>query len=79
MQLPDVVALEAALDGVGAQLGRGLGMSVTAEGVETEEQLEIVRGEGCTEMQGYLLSPPVAAKQIRQLISNGLRHFTEAA
>jgi diguanylate cyclase (GGDEF)-like protein len=61
------------------QLGRALGMTVTAEGVETAEQLEIVRGEKCTEMQGYLLSRPVAASEIRLLLSSGPKHLTEAA
>jgi diguanylate cyclase (GGDEF)-like protein len=40
-------------------LGRSLGMSTTAEGVETENQLEIVRAEGCTEAQGFLFSRPL--------------------
>jgi len=35
-----------------------LGMATTAEGVETQEQFEILTSEGCTEVQGYLLSPP---------------------
>ena len=39
-------------------LGTSLGMTTTAEGVETIEQLEQVRAEGCTEVQGYLFSPP---------------------
>ena len=46
-------------------LGRTLGLSITAEGVETEEQLEMVRFEGCTEMQGYLFSSAKPADQIR--------------
>ena len=39
-------------------LGHSLGMRVLAEGVETAEQLELLRGEGCREVQGYLFSPP---------------------
>jgi EAL domain-containing protein (putative c-di-GMP-specific phosphodiesterase class I) len=44
-----------------AAMAKGLGMTTTAEGVETVEQLEAVRSEGCTEMQGFLLSKPVPA------------------
>ncbi len=40
-------------------LGRSLGMSTTAEGVETEEQLALVRAQGATEIQGFLFSPPL--------------------
>lgn len=36
----------------------GLGMLTTAEGVETEDQLEKLRAEGCTEVQGYLFGAP---------------------
>jgi diguanylate cyclase (GGDEF)-like protein/PAS domain S-box-containing protein len=39
-------------------LGRGLGMPVVAEGVETSEQLEALRAEGCDQVQGYLISRP---------------------
>ncbi|HEX8061648.1 MAG TPA: EAL domain-containing protein [Allosphingosinicella sp.] len=39
-------------------LGRGLGMPVVAEGVETEEQLEALRAEGCDQAQGYWISRP---------------------
>jgi len=49
-------------------LGNNLGMTVTAEGVETEEQLERLRAEGCTEVQGYLLSRPKPATDIPELI-----------
>ncbi len=40
-------------------LGRSLGMSVLAEGVETRDQLEFLRQNGCDGIQGYLLSPPL--------------------
>lgn len=42
------------------ELAGRLGMSTTAEGVETEEQLELVRRAGCTQAQGYLLGRPQA-------------------
>ena len=42
-------------------------MTTTAEGVETEQQLEILRKLGCTEMQGYLFSPAIPASDILQL------------
>ncbi len=62
-----------------AQLGKSLGMATTAEGVETKEQLEIIRAEGCTEMQGYLLSPPVTAAAVRQLFSRRCERPATAA
>lgn len=49
-------------------LANGLGMQTTAEGVETSGQLESVRSEGCTEMQGFLFSKPRPAHEIAQLI-----------
>lgn len=49
-------------------LGRALGMTMTAEGVETIEQLEIVRGEGCSEVQGYFYSKPVTASRLREFV-----------
>jgi EAL domain-containing protein (putative c-di-GMP-specific phosphodiesterase class I) len=42
-------------------LGQSLGMATTAEGVETEAQLDLIRKQGCTEAQGYLFSKPMAA------------------
>ena len=48
-------------------LGRSLGMSTTAEGVETEAQLELVRRQGCTEVQGFLFSPPLPASSVTRL------------
>jgi diguanylate cyclase (GGDEF)-like protein len=48
------------------QMGRGLGVDVTAEGIETPQQLELMRAEGCTEIQGYLISPARPATEMRQ-------------
>jgi diguanylate cyclase (GGDEF)-like protein len=51
-----------------AALGTSLGMRTTAEGVETGEQADQVLAEGCTDMQGYLLSRPLPAGDIAGLI-----------
>jgi predicted signal transduction protein with EAL and GGDEF domain len=50
-----------------AQLGVSLGIATTAEGVETREQMEQVRVEGCTEMQGFLFSKAVPADEVPRL------------
>ncbi|MGY2052054.1 bifunctional diguanylate cyclase/phosphodiesterase [Methylobacterium sp. JK268] len=50
-------------------LGRALGMSVLAEGVETPEQLAILRQEGCDEVQGYLFSRPRPGSEIAGLFA----------
>jgi EAL domain-containing protein (putative c-di-GMP-specific phosphodiesterase class I) len=50
-------------------LGHSLGMSTTAEGVETEEQLAAVREQGCSEVQGFLFSPPLEAEQVMALLA----------
>ena len=51
-----------------ARLALTLGYVVVAEGVETWEQVEILRAHGCHEMQGYLYSPPVSAAQFERLL-----------
>jgi diguanylate cyclase (GGDEF)-like protein len=53
-----------------AALANGMGMTATAEGVETAEQLHSIVSEGCTEMQGFLFSRPLPAAEIeRQFLS----------
>ena len=52
-------------------LGGTLRMRVTAEGVETAEQLGWLRAEGCTEAQGYFFSRPAPAAEVPRLL--GLR------
>ncbi len=49
-------------------LGANLGMTTTAEGVETEAQLAKLRAEGCDEVQGYLFSRPVPVSQVPDVI-----------
>jgi diguanylate cyclase (GGDEF)-like protein len=46
-------------------------MITTAEGVETETQREILRGLGCSQMQGYLFSPAVSGETLLRLLSSG--------
>jgi diguanylate cyclase (GGDEF)-like protein len=48
-------------------LGRGLGLPVLAEGVETAAELQFLRDESCDEVQGYLLGRPAAIGQFRHL------------
>jgi diguanylate cyclase (GGDEF)-like protein len=50
-----------------AALANGMGMTATAEGVETTEQLDRITAEGCTEMQGYLFSKPLPMREIERL------------
>ena len=59
-----------------AQLGIALGMSTTAEGVETKEQLDQVRAEGCTEIQGFLIGHPLPISGYAAIIRGaaGLQH-----
>jgi diguanylate cyclase (GGDEF)-like protein len=52
-----------------AGVGNSLGMMTTAEGVETDEQLKLVRAEGCTEVQGYFFSRPRPASEIVNFIA----------
>jgi diguanylate cyclase (GGDEF)-like protein/PAS domain S-box-containing protein len=52
-------------------MAHGLGLTVTAEGVETEAQCEILRSHACNEIQGYLFSKPVSALAIEALFHEG--------
>jgi diguanylate cyclase (GGDEF)-like protein len=53
-----------------AALGKALGMTTTAEGVETEEQLARVTADGCTDVQGYLISRPLAPELIEEFLQS---------
>jgi predicted signal transduction protein with EAL and GGDEF domain len=61
---PDSAAIVRAVAG----LGKSLSITTTAEGVETARQLEIVRGEGCTEVQGHVFSQAVSADAVWTLL-----------
>ena len=57
-------------------LGQSLGIRITAEGVETLEQLNRLRENDCTEAQGYFFSPPRPAAAIPAMIAR-VRHVAE--
>jgi diguanylate cyclase (GGDEF)-like protein len=67
-----------------AALANGMGMTATAEGVETHQQLERIVAAGCSEMQGYLFSQPLPAAEIEELFLSqpearkASRHFAAA-
>jgi EAL domain-containing protein (putative c-di-GMP-specific phosphodiesterase class I) len=52
-----------------AMLGAVLGMQTMVEGIETVEQLEHVRAEGCNAVQGYLIGKPVAVTELPRIIA----------
>ena len=62
-----------------AALGQALGIETTAEGIETEGQLELARQVGCTEGQGYLISRPRSAAAAREFIGQFHRTVIAAA
>jgi EAL domain-containing protein (putative c-di-GMP-specific phosphodiesterase class I) len=62
---PDCVAIVRAISG----LGRSLKITTTAEGVETVDQLDWLRNEGCDEVQGFLFSAAKPAGEIAALFS----------
>jgi EAL domain-containing protein (putative c-di-GMP-specific phosphodiesterase class I) len=69
---PDSLAIIRAVTG----LGRSLGMTTTAEGVETREQFERLKLEGCDEIQGYLFGRPQPLAEVERLLS---KHRPSAA
>ena len=56
-------------------MSRSLGLHVTAEGIETEAQAELLQAWGCTEAQGFFFSKPLPEEQLRAV----LRHHTAVA
>ncbi|MBM3608230.1 MAG: EAL domain-containing protein [Alphaproteobacteria bacterium] len=66
------------LDAVVA-MARGLDLSTTAEGVETQAQMDILKLAGCTEMQGYYFSKPLPRAEIEKLIESARGQAGRAA
>ena len=52
-------------------MAHNLGLDVCAEGVETEEQLEFLRRNGCDRVQGYYYSPPVPPEEFERFLQAG--------
>ncbi|MFQ5509473.1 MAG: putative bifunctional diguanylate cyclase/phosphodiesterase [Leptospirillia bacterium] len=52
-------------------LAHGLSVTVIAEGVETREQLDFLKKEGCHGVQGFLLSKPVTSRAFERLLARG--------
>ncbi|MFP3976898.1 putative bifunctional diguanylate cyclase/phosphodiesterase [Marinobacter sp. KMM 10035] len=52
-------------------LAHNLGLRVVAEGVETQAQLDLLKGQGCNMAQGYLISRPVPAAELEQALVGG--------
>jgi diguanylate cyclase (GGDEF)-like protein len=50
-------------------LGTSLGIATTAEGVETQEQLDRVRKEGCTEVQGFFIGRPGPVRNVPEILA----------
>jgi EAL domain-containing protein (putative c-di-GMP-specific phosphodiesterase class I) len=61
------------------RMARTLGLAVTAEGIESEVQRELLITLGCEFGQGYLLEKPVAAEEAQELARAGLRRDLHAA
>jgi EAL domain-containing protein (putative c-di-GMP-specific phosphodiesterase class I) len=55
-------------------MAHSLNLKVIAEGVENDEQLDFLREQGCDQVQGYLMSPPVSALEFEQLLDPGRYH-----
>jgi diguanylate cyclase (GGDEF)-like protein/PAS domain S-box-containing protein len=72
---PDCAAIVRAISG----LGRSLNITTTAEGVETVDQLDRLRAEGCNEVQGFLFSAAKPAAEIDQLLFRFGRRASQAA
>jgi diguanylate cyclase (GGDEF)-like protein len=68
VERPDCAAIIHAI----ADLGSRLGVTIVAEGVETQSQFESIRQKGCTQVQGYLFGHPIQ----NELISTGLTQNT---
>ena len=58
-----------AIVGAIISMAKSLGLQTIAEGVETTDQMEYLREQGCTEMQGYYYSHPLGADQFEAFVS----------
>jgi diguanylate cyclase (GGDEF)-like protein len=75
VQRTDCVAIVRAISG----LGRSLNITTTAEGVETTDQLDWLRAEGCNEVQGFLFGAAKPAAEITELLTRFDARVSQAA
>lgn len=61
----------AAITGAIIALGKSLKLRVLAEGVETQEQLALLKSQGCDEIQGYYFCRPLPADELAKLLREG--------
>jgi diguanylate cyclase (GGDEF)-like protein/PAS domain S-box-containing protein len=52
-------------------MGKNLGLDVVAEGVENQQQFEVLKAAGCTKFQGYWVNRPIPEKEINALLRSG--------
>ena len=62
---------DAAITTAVISLARGLGLSTTAEGVENEQQLKVLRASGCDYYQGFFFSPAIVVADLENLLLDG--------
>ena len=55
------------------QMGRALKMNTVAEGVETQRQMEALKGMGCDQFQGYFFSKPLPEDKFLRWLATGKR------
>jgi EAL domain-containing protein (putative c-di-GMP-specific phosphodiesterase class I) len=68
--VPDNTDDTAIMDAIIA-MGKTLGLTVVAEGVETREQVEFLREHGCEQFQGFYFSKPLPAGELAELLRRG--------
>ena len=72
---PEAAAIVRAVTGLAGTLG----MSTTAEGVESQRDLQWLRGQGCDLAQGFLVSKPVPPEDFQKLLKTWTAERAEAA
>jgi PAS domain S-box-containing protein/diguanylate cyclase (GGDEF)-like protein len=70
--LKDATVNQAVVEAI-LSMGQAKGAAVTAEGIETEEERQLLLGMGCRIGQGYLFSYPVSEDELRGMLDSGLR------
>lgn len=73
-KVPESIAIIRAV----VALADALGMSTTAEGAETEVEVETIRALGCRKIQGYYYGRPMAAADVMMMFDGGTVRATAA-